>query len=203
MKVISYFLFISLLFIGSISGQSADELLKNIQQKFDSVEDFSTDFNSVYGIAGAENQKLNGKFFYKKKDKIRLELKNNIIVSDSESTWNYNIKTKKVVVNYTSEYPNTLSLNSYIFEYPTKCRLEKRIEDNRNVLRLISEDEELNFETADLFFTEDYLISKIRVTDFQGMSYTASLKNLKINNGLKDSKFVFTAPEGVRIIDLR
>lgn len=205
MNKIYFICILSAFFAASIFAQSQSDLLKKVQDKFESIDDFKTDFTSTYGEQGGALQTLNGKFYYKKKDKIKLELKTNVIVSDSETTWNYNIRTKKVIVNYTSEYPNTLSLYSYIFDYPNKCTIEypESSDKNYEIIKLTANDDELNFETVQLYINSKNVIGRIVIKDLMGKEYSAKLSNLKINNGLKDSFFKFSAPDGVRVIDLR
>ena len=83
-----------LLFLMQPVFSQNSRLLKNLQSSFDSLKDFSADFVQL------NNGKVNieGKFFFKKENKLRLELKNLIIVSDGKTNWNYNKRQKKVIM---------------------------------------------------------------------------------------------------------
>lgn len=50
--------------------------------------------------------------------------------------------------------------------------------------------------------TDDWLIKKIFIqTDESSNTYT--VKNIQVNPGLSNSKFTFTPPDGVEVIDMR
>jgi outer membrane lipoprotein carrier protein len=177
----------------------ADELLKNIQEKFDTVKDMSADLRqSVNG-----NVNLNGKIFFKKEDKLRFEFDNVLIISDGETSWNYNKKENKVIIVENDDETNYLSINKIIYEYPGKCDLSSDEVDGRTVLILTPETSELNFSTAKLFINNDNLISRAIIDDPAGRQIQLDFSNYKINQNLSDSYFSFIPPEGSNIIDLR
>ena len=47
------------------------------------------------------------------------------------------------------------------------------------------------------------MISKMEVVDLADTKYTFQLSSIKINQDIPDSKFDFTPPKGIKIIDLR
>ncbi len=70
------------------------------------------------------NVNLKGKVYYKKENQMRFEFKNILIVSDGETSWNYNQKQNKVIItDYESEGNKILSMRQIIFEYPQDCDL--------------------------------------------------------------------------------
>ncbi|KAA0247209.1 MAG: outer membrane lipoprotein carrier protein LolA [Chlorobiota bacterium] len=107
-SVITSIFFISVLFLSNSLGQAnPQELLKNIQDKFNSINDLSAD------LAQSVNGKINlkGKVFYKKDNHLRFEFENNVIVSDGETSWNYSKKQNKVIISdYDSEGNKILSI---------------------------------------------------------------------------------------------
>ena len=92
---ISFVLIISIiLFNPSIAQDDAKVVLKNIQDKFDSITDLSAQI--IQSVNGQVN--LKGKVYYKKEDHLRFEFNNILIVSDGETSWNYNEKQNKVII---------------------------------------------------------------------------------------------------------
>src|SRR5512139_3625561 len=84
----------------SIAQSEAQELLKKIQDKFDSITDLSAKITQL--VNGKTN--LKGKAFYKKANNLRFEFENMVIVSDGETSWNFNKKQNKVIItNYDTE----------------------------------------------------------------------------------------------------
>ena len=99
-RIILASIFIIASFSYSIAQENANEVLKNIQDKYDSINDLSAQ------LTQSVNQKVNlkGKVFYKKENNLRFEFDNMLIISDGETSWNYNKKQDKVIItNYENE----------------------------------------------------------------------------------------------------
>ncbi|MGE5859653.1 MAG: LolA family protein, partial [Ignavibacteria bacterium] len=104
-----------MLFTAYGDTQNAGSILKSVQEKFNNINDLSADFARYSG--GSE--KLSGKLFYKKENKVRLELKNSTIVSDGETNWNYSKSGNKVVISeFDDSDPSALSLPKILYKYP-------------------------------------------------------------------------------------
>lgn len=188
------------LFGSSIAQEDAKVLLKNIQDKFNSINDLSAD------ITQSVNNKVNlkGKVYYKKDDQLRFEFKNNLIISDGETSWNYNQKQNKVIItNYDTEGNKILSLRQLINEYPDKCQLKTYELEGKKVLELIPEDNSISFIYVKLFIMDNNLISKVLVDDPATGIIQLDLSEYKINQNLPDSLFSFSPPEGSQVLDLR
>lgn len=208
MKLIKFLAF-SLFFSFSVFPQAnANEVLSQLQQKFNTVSDLAADFKQS-GSSSEIKGGLSGKFFYKKKDQFRIELKSLTIACDGKVTWNYNIKAKKYIVNnFDSNDPANLSLNRFVYDYPPKCKVslagtEKIGSGECVIIELVPKKGELNFKKARLWKDESNLIRKISVDDTNGTNFTVELSNVKLNQKLPDSKFTMVPPEGSKVIDLR
>lgn len=202
MKV-NMILFVFALLTCSINAQNSQELLEQMQKKFEEVGSFSTDFSADFVLPGQGKRKTNGKFDYSPVDKYRLELQGIVISSDGEITRTYQQKTNKVIINYTSEYPNSLSLNKYLYEYPKQCNLSfVELEDLKGV-KFIPKDSELEFESAEIYVDSKLIIKKMIITDYQGMVYTVRMKNLQASKTFSASHFKYEGSKGVKVIDLR
>jgi len=200
-SVITSIFFISVLFLSNSLGQAnPQELLKNIQDKFNSINDLSAD------LAQSVNGKINlkGKAFYKKDNHLRFEFENNVIVSDGETSWNYSKKQNKVIISdYDSEGNKILSIRQLIYEYPEDCKLSMSEVDGIKTLELIPQDDTFTFNSIKLFVDSENLITKVLVDDPATGNIQVNLSDIQINKGLADSYFQFSPPEGSQIIDLR
>ncbi len=190
-----------LTFISSgIAQENANTVLKNIQDKFDSINDLSAQ------IVQSVNDKVNlkGKVFYKKVNHLKFEFDNMLIVSDGETSWNYNKKQDKVIItDYDTEGNKILSIRQIIFEYPEDCELNTFESEGKKGLELIPKDDTFSFNSVKLFIDSEYLITKVLVDDPATGIIQIDLSNYQLNKNLPDSYFSFTPPEGSQVLDLR
>jgi outer membrane lipoprotein-sorting protein len=147
---------------------------------------------------------LKGKVFYKKENNLRFEFKNSIIISNGETSWNYNEKQQKVVItDFESEGNKILSIRQIIFEYPEDCELNTFESEGQKVLELIPKAEAFSFNSIRLFIDNDYLITKAFIDDPASGAIQIDLSNYQLNKNLPDSYFQFSPPERSQVIDLR
>ena len=191
-----------LLFFSTLSAaqNKAGEQLKALQAKFNSLSDISADF--VQYTNGREN--ISGKFAYKKEGKLRLELKNILVVTDGKTNWSYNKKENKVVISdYDPSDPSVLSLDKFINDYPSGCSVSAGAEKGSRFLTLIPATEKHNFKSAKMFINEKDLVDKLIIEDLNGNLIKVIFSDIKTNSGLSNSKFTFNPPKGSKVIDLR
>jgi outer membrane lipoprotein-sorting protein len=198
-------IFLSILFIlfsvsFIIAQENASVLLKNIQDKFNSITDLSAQINQ------SVNDKVNlkGKVFYKKENHLRFEFENALIISDGETSWNYNKKQDKVIItDFDTEGNKILSIRELIFEYPENCKMNAFESESSKVLELIPLEDTFSFKSVKLFIDSEYLITKVLLDDPATGNIQLELSNYKINQNLPDSYFQFSPTEGSQVIDLR
>ncbi len=192
-------IFLSILFITDFCFSQS--LLIKIQNKFNSVKDLSADF--VQYSNG--NINLKGKFKFKQENKIRIEFKNNIIVSDGKTNWSYNKKRNKIIISeIDEENPSVFSLNKLINEYPGNSIVTGKKEGKYLVLKIEpKKNSGLNFIYAELFFQNSYRIKKILIKGTEYGKLEITFNNYKEDNGFKDSIFKITPSKGTETIDLR
>lgn len=178
-----------------------DELntITEMQNKFESITNLQAEFKQS---AGSTNFLL-GKFYFKKENSYRIELPNNIIISDGKSIWNEDLKRNKVVISSVEEDPLAFSLAEYIYEYPKKCKVIEEKHNNGFLITLLPSDSNLNFKSAKLMINSDFLITKIDVIDFAGNKFVLKFSDIKTDVDLKDSFFVFEDSLNKKIIDIR
>jgi len=195
---------ISLLLLFTVSlnfDDVGDKLLKNLQDKFDKVKDLSADFKqSTNGKAI-----LNGKFFFKKEDKLRIEFKNSILISDGETNWSFNQKENKVIISKNDESnASPFSLRKVVFDYPKECLVTSEMENSTKVLVLTpNKDSSIGYSSIKIWMNKENLISRIVLKDKVDNLIQIDFLKYKVNQKISESKFIFTAPEGSKVIDLR
>ena len=120
MKKYVFILFSMFLCAAAFGQNNSNELLKSVQSKYNSLNTLSVNFTKSSG----SKEDFSGKLYLKKENKLRIELKNNTIITDGETFWNFNKKENKVIINnYDSEEPTELSLNNFIQVYPSKSNV--------------------------------------------------------------------------------
>lgn len=185
----------------SIITAQGKDILNKLQKKFLSINDLSADF--VQYMNSQKN--LEGKFFYKKDNQLRLELKNLLIVTDGRTNWNYNKKQKKVIISdYDENDPSAVSLKKIIIDYPSGCVVTESKEAGVAVIELKPETGSgINAQLIKIWMNNEHFVQKVLVKSNSGSDLEFIFFGYKINPGLPDSDFTFNPPEGIKIIDLR
>lgn len=187
----------------SLIFNQTDEVtsIVKIQNKFESLQNIEADF-----IQSVDDKKImKGKFFFSQMNNYRIELKNNIIISDGKSIWNIDNKRKKVIISNIDNNPLAFSLRDYIFNYPQKCDVSEEDYGERKVITLfpLQNQNQMNFKLAKIWIDQNYLIRKIEVYDFGNNLYLFEFNNIKIDQSLNEDKFKFNNSDSLKIIDLR
>ncbi len=177
------------------------QLLKSLQTKYNSIEDITASFSQSSANSPSFTP---GKFYYKKGDKIRIELKNLVLISDRKTTWNYSAKKNKVIIsNYDEGDPFMFSLDKFIYDYPSKCDISEGTDAAYRTLILKAKNTKLNFKEVVLWVSEKSIVNKIKIVDQNDQQTVIEFFNVKLNRNLPDSKFTFTPSKEVQVIDLR
>lgn len=185
----------------SFTGDKEEKLLHSLQKKFETINDLTVEV--VQKSNG--NQVFSGRLFYKKENKFYLDLKNILVVSNGLILWNYNKNQNKVIVNDVDKTdPSFFSFSRIVYDYPSKCVITSEKEGSSDILNFVpQEGSDLSFYQARLYITEDYLISKIMLSDGGSENIEVVFSNYNLNQGLADSKFNLDPPEGSIVIDFR
>jgi outer membrane lipoprotein carrier protein len=189
------------LLIGTALTQTdGNKLLKELQTKFDSIEDASVDFVQSHN----SKKILSGILHYKHENNLRIDTKKLLIISDGSTSWNFNKRENKVIIsNYEENSSGLLSMNELIYVFPEGCDISSIIEDDQRILILIPNSYTVNFDKIEIWLSDDNLISKVRVNDASVGTTEVIFSNYQLNQDISLSEFSFTPPEGSKIIDLR
>jgi len=192
--------FLFVLFFATLFPQGKDgTLLKALQNKFSSSQDFSVEFTQEV----KRKPMLTGKLSYKKENMIILDLKNLVIVSDGVTNWNYNKKDKKVIIsNYDPDDASLFSSKRFVFDFPNQCKVKEVTEDGKTYLELIPTTSGI-YKQAKIFPNADNTIQEIMIAGMDGGTAVFKFSNFKGNQNFGKKKFTFQIPQGTKTIDLR
>lgn len=186
---------------------TAQDIIQNVQNTYKDISDAKASFTQIIKYTSSKSQTSSGTLYIKKENKYRIETGSQIIITDGTTSWSYSDKKKQVVIDNYKETGNSFSPNKYLFQYPENFYSDLDGSENLGgkdvyVLKL-SPRENGYVKSAKLWVDkDDWLIKKIFiVTDESTTTYI--VKNIQLNLGISDSKFSFTPPEGVEVIDMR
>ncbi|MCU7496847.1 MAG: outer membrane lipoprotein chaperone LolA [Ignavibacteria bacterium] len=191
-------------------AQNGNQVLKNIQNRFNSVNTLSADFVQTGALSMEKKlSSTKGKLYFQKDNKYRIEFRNLEFISDGSTVWSYNKKNKKVVINdVNNNDASSFSLKRLVYDYPAGSTVELLPQETVssakcNVLRLNSKGGRQNFKSVKIWADMNNIIRKAEVTDKSGAMYAFELSNIKINPSLNSGMFSFETPKGSEVIDLR
>jgi len=186
---------------------TAQDIIQNVQNVYKDITDAKASFTQTVKYSGAKAQTTSGTLYIKKESKYRIETGSQTIVTDGVTSWSYSPKKKQVIIDNYKETGNTFSPNKYLFQYPENFYSDLEGTESlsgKDVYVLKLRPRESGYvKSAKLWVDKtDWLIKKIYiVTDESTTTY--NIRNVQLDVGISDSKFTFTPPEGVEVIDLR
>jgi chaperone LolA len=195
---------------GFCFAQSGKEIIESLRKKYASIDDAVVKFEQTvkYGVSKFE-QSFSGTFYFKKKNKYRIETDQQIVVTDGVTSWLYSKVNNQVIIDKYREDKDISSPEKFLLsisdEYiPVILRTERNEGKKIYILKLTPRDENSSIESAKIWVVEgDLQITRIEITDISGTVTTYSVKSIKINSGVEDSIFKFSIPSGVKVVDLR
>jgi chaperone LolA len=207
-KIVKYFAVIFfLLFFNVLNAQDAQEIIKNVQSKYNSIIDAQATFSQYVKYSSGSSQSSSGIIYIQKEDKYRIESKNEVVVTDGVTSWSYSKKKKQVIIDNYKKDGNTFSPNKFLFNYPENFYSDLEGTETISgfechVLKL-SPRHKGSVKSAKIWVDkEDNFIRKITINSSESSS-TYTLKKITLDAGISSSKFTFSPPEGVEVIDLR
>jgi outer membrane lipoprotein carrier protein len=208
MKITRYILIFSFILLYKINfAQDAQEIIKNVQSKYSSTSDATANYSQSVKYSSGKSVSSSGTIYIQKEDKYRIETKNDIIVTDGVTSWAYSKKKNQVVIDDYKNDGNTFSPNKFLFSYPVNFYSDLDGDENVSgndcyVLKLKPRNKGPIKEARICVDKSSYLIRKITISSSESTT-TYILKKITLDSGVSSSKFTFSPPEGVEIIDLR
>lgn len=201
-KIAALFIFSSVLF-----AQSAESFLNGVREKYRTVKSLSADFEQNTGGNSNTAGTVKGKFYYQQKNKFIVEFENQTIISDGNTIWNYNKKSKQVIISSAAEESPFLSIDRLIYDYPSQCTVNVEKGSGKDsgytIMRLVPKKDDIPFKNIKVWVDRNYLVRKLELINLNGLIFSIGFSGIELNKNFTKMNFVFNPPKGVRVIDLR
>jgi outer membrane lipoprotein carrier protein len=211
MKKFSFSLVLLIIFLFSSAALAitSEELATKVEEKYRSIKDLSMNFTKTLESEIFETQKeTKGQMYLKNPEKFRIETKDEIIVTDGKFLWTYSEQNEQVIKSRLDRSKNIFKPNQYLSnfrkEYKAELTGEEKINKTKCYKLVLTPKKEDPFITKMIIWIDkkSLLAKKLEYKDSNDNQITLVFDKIKINKGIKDSKFVFEAPEGVEELDL-
>jgi outer membrane lipoprotein carrier protein len=193
-----------------IAPQSAGDVIEQARQKYQTVQDAEIKFGqSVRFTLANIRQQASGTLFLKKTNKYRLETEGQTIVTDGVTVWSYSASTNQVLIDRfapddRSFTPERLLEGGPSDFTPSLLGTERGKKGTLYIIKLIPKDDHSFVTSLKLWIDDgDWLTRKAEVIDANGKETLYTVEDIRINIGLRDSKFNFDIPAGADVVDMR
>jgi outer membrane lipoprotein carrier protein len=192
---------------------SAQEFAQTLQKKYDTVRDFSADFQHLY-TGGVLKKQLSerGRMLVKKPGKMRWEYsapEKKTFVSDGVKIYSYIPADRQVIVTAVPRSDQATTPALFLTGQGNLNRdftasdgaLSKNLPAGTRALKLVPKSPQADFESLILAVDPVTLTLRgLESVDAQGGTSTFLFANLKENVGLADRDFAFSMPRGVDVV---
>ena len=195
----------------SIQAQSIDDIIEEIQERYENLENLSAEFVQAeyFQLTGSKNE-TRGKIYIKNGLMYRLETEDQTIVTDGVTVWTYSIFNNQVLIDRAKKDAGSLLPRDLLFRYPKEyyASLLSTVEyegAEHYIVKLDPREETHGYvKTMKIWVnSNNYLIAKIEYTDFNENTSSFAIQKIDINKNLPETFFKFEVPEGVEVVDLR
>jgi outer membrane lipoprotein carrier protein len=215
MRIFFVATFFHLVFVQKAFSSTGQEVLNEIQNRYEKTSDFEASFIQEYiGKAIKQSSRGEGKVYFKKKGMMRWDysVPNQKLVSDGHNLWYYQPEEKQVLVSDVSSVLkertplaflagegnlsrdfNFLNLNESVSEKEDNYVIELAPKEPMGTL-------------SKLVLTVDkktYTVLQADVFDGFGNLTRTRFINIKTNVGVSPSFFQFTTPPGTEVIKMQ
>lgn len=206
------FLFSSAFAQGNALDAEADAILKSVSAKYQKYTTAKMDIQLVINLPEVKESQVSDVKAWIKGDMFKIELKDQMFVSDNVTLWNYLKEYNEVQIN-DYEASDAIFSPSILFNLYSKDYIYRLKEEYKNaagklikVIELTPVNKDQNFFKIDL--AVDYAnntIVEAKIYERSGMRYTYTIKSLTPNLTLEDSFFKFNPEKypGIEVIDAR
>jgi len=183
------------------------KFLSEVQQNYKNFENFVIEFKrEVSSPAVTGKQISKGKLYFLNRNKYRLEINGQLIISDGEIVYNYSKKARRVVITKFEE--NFFSPENLLTNFPQSTKNEFLGEENLNdqkayKFQFYPSSSNPEFKSMIIWININKVIQKIQVEDWAGNVYLFATLLFNPNQKLKDDLIKFKIQKGVRVVDLR
>lgn len=191
------------LFAGQAHAQDTEAVARGLQQRYRALDALQADFvQTIGGSALSGTLTVQG-------DAFRIELPDQVLVSDGVTLWSYSAQDNQVVVQDYRDEDIGFSIGQLFTDYlavfrPTGVTRATFEGTRHDVLALVPREAGSSVQDATLYVrSADAIPTMVRVHDVNGQTLAFDLRNVRLNPTLADGTFTFRAPTGAEVIDLR
>jgi len=191
----------------AVGQQAADDLYRAVVKKYGAITALRLNFTSTNGAM----PKVAGSVKAKKGNKFVLDLGDRVLVSNGAAVWNYSKAQNSVVVS-NFEDKGQISIEKVFFtflkSYKASAVLSEQTSKGQKLttLRLIpptSESMINGVKSLELGLSPKTLeVLRISITDANS-TQKWEVSSMKIDGKMPDSTFVFSPPNGAKVVDMR
>jgi outer membrane lipoprotein carrier protein len=211
----AFLIFFLILPVPQLWALSLDDLLSRIEGQYGRTADFQADFiqETVLKSLG-KTEREQGRLYFKKPRKMLWlyeKPKTKTLVVNAEKSWLYVPEDQVAYMQKTDRLLKSTAavrlLSGFIGikdDFQVQFAKTDQADDQGNyLLRLIPKDRNAGFSQAHIDINgTTYNINQVWFEDPYGNVTRVKLSNIKLNQHLKDEKFLFTPPAGVEVYPL-
>jgi outer membrane lipoprotein carrier protein len=191
-------------------AETAEEVLENMREKYESIEDAEIRFTQRvrFSMANIE-QKISGLLTMKRENRYRVELDDRTIVTDGRTVWSYSRPNNQVLIDDFAMDDRSFSPENILVRAPSEfvptLLGEERFRDIEfTVIKLVPRDDQAFMQSMKVWVDPDsWLMGKVELVDANGKETTYIVEEIRINTDVDDKLFRFRIPDGVDVVDLR
>lgn len=189
---------------GQAAAQSPEAVARRLQERYRHVGALRAEFVQTLG-----GQRLRGTMTVRG-DAFRIEMDDQVLVSDGETLWSYSRPDNQVVVQrYDPAEAGGFSVGQLFTDWTSLFRVTGATQATMNgvrhdVLALRPREAGSPVRDATLYVrSADAVPTMVRVHDVNGQTLAFDLGNVQLNPRLPSGTFSFRTPSGAEVVDLR
>ena len=197
----------------SPASLTAEEVVRKLQDYYDSIVDYQADFEQVYKHkVFNEEKKSSGKVYIARPGKMRWEYKKpekKLFVADGKHIWVYEESINQVTKRALDQSDLPVAITFLVGKGKLTEEFDSKIIPHesfakKGMLVLELKPKKATTQYKKLLFIVDgkkYRVERTIIIDKSGNTNTMRFKDPKINKGISEKKFQFKPPKGATIIE--
>jgi outer membrane lipoprotein carrier protein len=190
----------------------AEKLLADISRKYKQFKTAKVELDLLIDIPETDDDENLKVISWLSGDKFRIELDDQIFISDNVYIWNYMKSYNEVQINHfdgvDAIFSPSVIFNMYSSDYIYRTKEEFRVASGKSfkVIELTPTDKSKDFFKIDLTInTTDMEITRLKIYEKSGIHYIYNIKKFTPNIPLAADFFTFKVEDykGVKVSDLR
>ncbi len=191
-------------------AQSPKDIVKKVRKKYDQLNTLRIDFEQVYHwVLADETNTIRGTIYLTKDNKYRVELPNQLVVTDGKTVWTYSKDLNQVMLDRLSKdagnpVPSELMLR-YSREFDAKLVGKEKVgKADTYVIDLVPKRPDEFVRKVRLWIDRSrWIVLRLRQEDLNGNVTVYTVTRFVENPPLSKKLFTFQVPEGTQVVDLR